>query len=49
LQKERLIDVWYDRDIHAGREWDSEIDKHRIIEERKMMNIPNPIGKDEVV
>jgi len=28
LQREGLIDVWYDRDISAGAEWAREIDKH---------------------
>jgi hypothetical protein len=28
LQRQGLIDVWYDRDISAGTEWEKEIDKH---------------------
>ena len=28
LQRQRLIDVWYDRDINAGAEWEQEISKH---------------------
>jgi hypothetical protein len=28
LQREGQIDVWYDRDISAGTEWEQEIDKH---------------------
>ena len=28
LQRNDLIDVWYDRDISAGTEWEREIDKH---------------------
>lgn len=28
LQRQGLIDVWYDRDISAGTEWEREIDKH---------------------
>ena len=28
LQREKLIDVWHNRDIKAGTEWEREIDKH---------------------
>src|SRR5207249_6348352 len=28
LQRQGLIDIWYDRDISAGTEWESEIKKH---------------------
>ncbi len=28
LQREELIDVWHDRDISPGTEWEKEIDKH---------------------
>jgi hypothetical protein len=28
LQRQRLLDVWYDRDISAGTEWEQEIKKH---------------------
>lgn len=28
LQRQRLIDVWHDRDISAGAEWEQEISKH---------------------
>jgi WD40 repeat protein len=28
LQRQSLIDVWYDRDISAGTEWEQEISKH---------------------
>ena len=28
LQRQHLIDVWYNRDINAGVEWEREIDKH---------------------
>ncbi len=28
LQRERLIDVWHNRDINAGTEWEQEIKKH---------------------
>lgn len=28
LQREGLIDVWYDRDISAGSEWEKEISEH---------------------
>ncbi len=28
LQRQGLIDVWHDRDISAGTEWESEIKKH---------------------
>jgi KaiC/GvpD/RAD55 family RecA-like ATPase len=28
LQLQGLIDIWYDRDINAGMEWEKEIDKH---------------------
>src|SRR5215468_1857794 len=28
LKWEGLIDVWYDRDISAGTEWEQEINKH---------------------
>src|SRR5947209_3129916 len=28
LQRQGLIDVWYDRDISAGEEWEEEISKH---------------------
>ncbi len=28
LQRQGLIDVWYDREISAGSEWEREIDKH---------------------
>ena len=28
LQRQMLIDMWYDRDISAGAEWEQEIDKH---------------------
>lgn len=28
LQRQRLIDVWHDRDISAGTEWKQEIDEH---------------------
>jgi hypothetical protein len=28
LQRQGLIDVWYDRDINAGTEWEQEIKKH---------------------
>ncbi len=28
LQHQELIDVWYDRNISAGIEWEQEIDKH---------------------
>ena len=28
LQRQMLIDTWYDRDISAGAEWEQEIDKH---------------------
>src|SRR5947209_13963155 len=28
LQREGLIDIWYDRDINAGTEWEQEIKKH---------------------
>jgi TIR domain len=28
LQRQGLIDVWYDRDINAGTEWENEIDTH---------------------
>jgi tetratricopeptide (TPR) repeat protein len=28
LQRQGLIDVWYDRNISAGSEWEKEIDKH---------------------
>src|SRR2546429_576860 len=27
LQRQGLIDIWHDRDISAGREWEREIDK----------------------
>lgn len=28
LQRQGLIDMWYDRDINAGREWEQEINEH---------------------
>src|SRR2546421_3669197 len=28
LQRQGLIDVWHDRDISAGMEWEQEISKH---------------------
>ena len=28
LHRQGLIDVWYDRNISAGTEWEQEIDKH---------------------
>src|SRR5215470_9381349 len=28
LQRQSLIDVWYDRDISAGAEWEQEISEH---------------------
>lgn len=28
LQREKLVDFWYDRDISAGTEWEREIDEH---------------------
>src|SRR5205807_7987737 len=28
LQRQGLIEVWYDRDISAGKEWEQEIDTH---------------------
>ncbi len=28
LQRQGLIDVWYDREISAGAEWEQDIDKH---------------------
>src|SRR5437667_11605644 len=28
LQRQGLIDVWYDRDISAGTEWEQEISHH---------------------
>src|ERR1700737_5079665 len=28
LQRQGLIDVWYDRDISAGTEWEREISQH---------------------
>lgn len=28
LQRQGLIDIWHDRDINAGLEWESEINKH---------------------
>ena len=28
LQREGLIEVWYDRDISAGTEWETEIKEH---------------------
>src|SRR3989442_1215578 len=28
LQRQGLIDLWHDRDISAGREWEQEIKKH---------------------
>jgi hypothetical protein len=28
LERQGLIDFWYDRDINAGAEWESEISKH---------------------
>ena len=28
LKRQGIIDMWYDRDISAGSEWESEIDKH---------------------
>src|SRR5437763_1951947 len=28
LQRQGLIDIWYDRDISGGTEWEREIDKH---------------------
>ena len=28
LQRQGMIDVWHDRDISAGTEWESEIKKH---------------------
>lgn len=28
LQRQGLIDIWYDRDISAGTKWEKEIDKH---------------------
>src|SRR6266849_6380920 len=28
LQRQGLIDIWYDRDIKAGTEWGQEISKH---------------------
>jgi hypothetical protein len=28
LQRQMLIDTWYDREISAGAEWEQEIDKH---------------------
>jgi tetratricopeptide (TPR) repeat protein len=28
LQRQSLIDIWYDRDISAGTEWEQEIDRH---------------------
>src|SRR5579864_3685179 len=28
LQRQGLIDVWYDRDIRAGTEWEQEIKEH---------------------
>ncbi len=28
LEKQGLIDLWYDREISAGTEWEKEIDKH---------------------
>ena len=28
LRRQELIDVWHDRDIRAGMEWEREIDKH---------------------
>jgi len=30
LQREGLIDLWYDRDISAGTEWEQEINRHLI-------------------
>src|SRR6266516_2584179 len=28
LQRQKLIDIWHDRNISAGTEWEREIDKH---------------------
>jgi hypothetical protein len=28
LKRQGLIDVWHDRDISAGKEWEREIDSH---------------------
>src|SRR5690348_1349970 len=28
LQREKLIDLWYDRDISAGTEWEQQIRQH---------------------
>lgn len=28
LQRQELIDVWHDRDINAGTEWEQEISQH---------------------
>src|SRR5713101_4023783 len=28
LQRQGLIEIWHDRDISAGAEWEREIDKH---------------------
>src|SRR6266567_2024682 len=28
LQRQGLIDIWYDRDISAGTEWEQEIKEH---------------------
>src|SRR5262249_50735632 len=28
LQRQSIIDVWYDRDISAGTEWEQEIDRY---------------------
>src|SRR5437660_81371 len=28
LQRQEIIDLWHDRDISAGTEWEREIDKH---------------------
>ena len=28
LQRQGLIDIWHDRDINAGTEWEREIDNH---------------------
>src|SRR6266567_4911620 len=28
MQRQELIDIWHDREIHAGEEWVSEIDIH---------------------
>jgi len=28
LKRQELIDMWYDRDISAGTEWELEISKH---------------------